>query len=177
MLLLQQKIMKFHPLFFLFFTSILGAQDSSFLKEFQQKLDNAGAYTIEVAELMPTENYNYRPTEEQKSFQEQLLHMASNMNWLSSSYLGGKKVDADLREGIFTPSEAIAITKEVLQNAKEAVKNLQASQLEEKVEFFAGPMTKRQILVLMNDHYTHHRAQIIVYLRLNGIKPPRYRGW
>jgi uncharacterized damage-inducible protein DinB len=26
------------------------------------------------------------------------------------------------------------------------------------------------------DHITHHRGQIVVYLRLNGIKPPQYRS-
>ena len=52
-----------------------------------------------------------------------------------------------------------------------------AAQLEEKVEFFAGPMNKRQILTLLNDHQTHHCGQLIVYLRLKGVKPPDYRGW
>jgi len=31
--------------------------------------------------------------------------------------------------------------------------------------------------VLLNDHQTHHRGQLVVYLRLNGIKPPAYIGW
>jgi hypothetical protein len=26
-------------------------------------------------------------------------------------------------------------------------------------------------------HQTHHRGQLVVYLRLKGIKPPQYRGW
>jgi uncharacterized damage-inducible protein DinB len=38
-------------------------------------------------------------------------------------------------------------------------------------------MNKLQILNLLNDHQTHHRAQLIVYLRINGIKPPDYVGW
>ncbi len=38
-------------------------------------------------------------------------------------------------------------------------------------------MTERQIINLMNDHLTHHRAQAIVYLRLNGVMPPKYVGW
>ena len=57
------------------------------------------------------------------------------------------------------------------------VQGLEAKQLEEPVDFFAGPMNKRQILNLMTDHLTHHRGQAILYLRLRGIKPPSYRGW
>ena len=52
-----------------------------------------------------------------------------------------------------------------------------SSDLDEEVQFFAGPMSKRQILVLMNDHLTHHRGQMIVYVRLKGVKPPAYKGW
>jgi len=54
---------------------------------------------------------------------------------------------------------------------------MNAGQLDEKVKFFAGPMTRRQILILMHDHQTHHLGQLIVYLRLKGIKPPDYIGW
>ena len=46
-----------------------------------------------------------------------------------------------------------------------------------KVDFFAGPKTRSQIIQLVDDHHTHHRAQLIIYLRLLGIKPPRYVGW
>lgn len=38
-------------------------------------------------------------------------------------------------------------------------------------------MTRRQILLLLHDHQTHHIGQVIVYLRLKGIKPPAYVGW
>ncbi|NJL74904.1 MAG: hypothetical protein HC892_07620 [Saprospiraceae bacterium] len=31
--------------------------------------------------------------------------------------------------------------------------------------------------MLMNDHLTHHRAQMIVYLRLKDVQPPKYVGW
>jgi uncharacterized damage-inducible protein DinB len=38
-------------------------------------------------------------------------------------------------------------------------------------------MNKLQIINLINDHQTHHRAQLLVYLRLKGVKPPEYVGW
>jgi len=51
------------------------------------------------------------------------------------------------------------------------------AQLDRQVKFFAGPMTIRQILLLLHDHQSHHLGQVIVYLRLKGIKPPDYVGW
>ena len=49
--------------------------------------------------------------------------------------------------------------------------------LNEKVEFIAGTMTRRRILLLMTDHLTHHRGQLVVYLRMKGVEPPKYVGW
>jgi uncharacterized damage-inducible protein DinB len=101
----------------------------------------------------------------------------SNANWLSSDYLGGKKLEQNLRNADYTKSEVIAILQEGFANVAAALENLKPEQLEEPVKFFAGPMNKRQIMTLLNDHHTHHRGQIIVYLRLKGVKPPRYVGW
>lgn len=150
---------------------------SSYRAEYQQKWSNAQAYTLELAEAMPDSAYDYKPTEDQMSFKEQLLHICSNMAWLSSSYLGGQKPDVDLKKTDYNKAELIQILEQHFKAAAKAVEAFPMNQLEEKVEFFAGPMSKRQILVLMNDHVVHHRGQLIIYARLNGVKPPQFRGW
>ncbi|MFA9454721.1 MAG: DinB family protein [Candidatus Aminicenantaceae bacterium] len=33
-----------------------------------------------------------------------------------------------------------------------------------------------KLVLFCVDHITHHRGQTVVYLRLNGIKPPQYRS-
>ena len=49
--------------------------------------------------------------------------------------------------------------------------------LGEEIEFGGVKMPKENIFYLMRDHATHHRAQAILYLRMNGVEAPRYRGW
>lgn len=161
----------------LMLTPFLLPGQAPILAEYLQKWANATAYTTEVVELMSEDDFKFQPTEDQQTFQDQILHMVRNMNWLASSYLGGEKLPYDLKTGQFTPQEVKTILKEGFEASKAAVEKLPVEELDETVDFFAGPMSKRQILVLMNDHLTHHRAQIIVYLRLKGIKPPKYRGW
>ena len=48
-----------------------------------------------------------------------------------------------------------------------------------EVNFFVSdvPMNKKNIFQLLLDHITHHRSQLVLNLRLCGIKPPRYIGW
>lgn len=155
----------------------LAFAQSGYIEDFKIKWKNASAYTLEIAELMPEAHYDFKPTEEEMSFQQQLLHIMSNANWLSSDFLGGKKLDKNLRSTDYTKAEVIAILREGFADVAAAIDNLKPAQLEETVKFFAGPMSKRQIMTLLNDHHTHHRGQIIVYLRLKGVKPPSYKGW
>lgn len=150
---------------------------SGYLAEFQQKWQNAARYTIEVAEAMPEDRYDFKPTEAEMTFRKQLMHIMSNMTWLSRDYLGSSGFDHDLKREDLTKTEITALLQTAFNFAGKAAASLTTEQLEEKVEFFAGPMTKRQILTLMNDHLTHHRGQLVVYLRLNGVEPPDYRGW
>lgn len=152
-------------------------QSHNYLTDFQKKWKNARDYTIELALLMPEKHYRFKPTSEVKSFQGQMIHLIGNMTWLSTDYLGGSGFEKDLKQEVYTKDEVIDLLKEGFDYAAQAVENLKLEDLEEVVEFFAGPMTKRQILNLMTDHVTHHRGQAIIYVRLKNIKPPRYRGW
>ncbi|MPR33706.1 DinB family protein [Salmonirosea aquatica] len=151
------------------------------LKELRQKWSNAKTYTLALAESMPAEKYGFRPVAEEMSFGEQLVHLSSNMVWLCSDYLSGAKPPHNRKEiegySAKPKDEVLKIVEESLDYAAATLKNFDPKQLNEPVQFFAGPMTRRQIILLMNDHLTHHRAQAIVYLRLNGILPPKYVGW
>ena len=134
-------------------------------------------YLIEIAESMPEEKYTYKPTERQMTFQEQLLHIRSNMVWLSEKYflnendVKSEKVDAKYK------AEVIQELTLAFNNVAEIIKQVPLEDLSTEVDVFAGPKSKLQILNLMQDHVTHHRGQIIVYLNLNNIVPPKYSGW
>ncbi len=168
----------FISLMMLFFSvSMLSAQSDDYIIEVRQRLRNAADYTLAIAEMMPEAKYDFRPVEDEMRFSEQLLHIISNVNWLTNSYLDGIKMDADLKDSSYTKAEILLLLQQGFEYADQALSQLQPQQLGETVRFFAGPMTKRQILTLLNDHHAHHRGQLIVYLRLNHIKPPRYVGW
>lgn len=147
------------------------------ISAFLLKWENSKNYLLEIAEAMPEENFNFKPTERQMTFQEQLLHIRSNMVWLSEKYF----VDGDYKKSEkINPSTKAEIIQELtlaFNNVAEIIRNVPLDDLTTEVEFFAGPKSKLQILNLIQDHVTHHRGQIIVYLNLNEIEPPKYSGW
>jgi len=167
-------------LFFLttFTACQIQAQSSTYLSEMGQKLENARKYTLEIADLMPDSAYNFTPTKEEMSFGNQIAHLGDNMLWLSSTYLNKEKPNFTKIDFKNVPKKAIVEKLAVaFDYALATLKSLKPENLEETVDFFAGKMTKRQIINLMSDHLTHHNAQCLVYLRLNGVKPPKYIGW
>lgn len=100
------------------------------------------------------------------------------MDWLSSTYFGRQLSETGSgNNSPLTKGETIKLLVDGFDGVSAILKNTSADALSEKVEFFAGEKTKLQILNLLQDHVTHHRGQLIVYLNLNNIEPPKYVGW
>jgi uncharacterized damage-inducible protein DinB len=163
-------------MFTLFFSFFGSAQNES-MEIFLEKWQNSKIYLVEIAKAMPEEKYNFKPTAREMSFGEQLIHIKGNMDWLGTTYFTSNKFDKKKDEKIYSKKEIISMLEVSFDKVYEVIKNTKPEALKDKVEFFAGPKTKLQILNLLQDHVSHHRGQLIVYLNLNGIKPPSYVGW
>jgi uncharacterized damage-inducible protein DinB len=159
--------------------SPLIAQQNDFLKDFVERLENSRKYLITVAEMMPEEKYNYKPTSESLSFAENLLHIGFAMDWHSQSLLGGKEARTWQTDTIYkvadkSKKEMIALVDQTFKDAITLLKKFKPNQLNNRLDYFGLNRTKRQICMLLADHITHHRGQMLVHLRLNGLTPPRY---
>jgi len=158
------------------FLSVLNGQ-ISFLQDHIIKWQNGLKSTAEVMNTLPDSLWTFKPVKEEMSFREQVLHITQNMYWLSSSYLNGENIGFKIKEEGQSIQEIKSQYQDIGKYTLRVLRNLQENDLSERVNFFAGNLTRWQIFELMHDHHTHHRGQIIVYLRLNGLKPPKYVGW
>ena len=175
-----KKINKMKKITFLLLLSIptiFFGQQTTAKDAFLEKWENSKNYLLEIAEVMPDSLYDFKPTERQMSFKKQLLHIKANMDWLSTSYFTNKKYKKPQDSISITKSEVIELLKNKFDAVSKIIENTPSEDLKTTVEFFAGPKSKLQILNLLQDHLTHHRGQLIVYLNLNNIKPPKYSGW
>jgi uncharacterized damage-inducible protein DinB len=163
-------------LYLSFFLSTLNGQ-IIFLQDHIIKWQNGLKYTEDVMNTLPDSLWNFKPVKEEMSFREQVLHITQNMYWLSSTYLNGENIGLKIKNEGQSIQEIKAQYLEIGKYTLGVLRNLKENELTEKVPFFAGNLTRWQIFELMHDHHTHHRGQIIVYLRLNGFKPPKYVGW
>ena len=161
------------------FASHLFAQENDFIKEYLERLENSKKYLILVAETMPEDKYDFKATLESMSFAENLMHIGWAMDWHSQSLMGGREArdwntDTELKVDNKSKKEMIATIDRTFDKTIEFISNFDIHKLEERLDYFGSDRTKRQVLLLLADHITHHRAQMLVYMRLNGILPPRY---
>lgn len=155
----------------------INAQQTSVKTAFLEKWENSKNYLMEIAEAMPEDVYDFKPTERQMSFKEQLLHIKGNMEWLSTTYFTDLKYEKSESLMVMNKVETIIELEKGFDRVIKIIEKTADEDLKETVDFFAGPKSKLQILNLMQDHVTHHRGQLIVYLNLNEINPPKYIGW
>ena len=153
------------------------AQQATLKTAFLEKWEGSKNYLLAIAEAMPEENYNFKPTERQMSFKEQLLHIKENMTWLSNSYFTEIEYKREKTDTSISKTETVNLLENAFDSVIEIIENTNDADLKKTVDFFAGPKSKLQILNLLQDHVTHHRGQLIVYLNLNNIKPPSFIGW
>ena len=157
-----------------------GSAKSIFAKNFATVWQGAQDYTLEVAEAMPEEQYGFRGDEEVMSFEEQLVHITGNLYGLTSRFIKEEQSPYQRPKAEeLSKSEIIEQLKAAFVYVSAALDSMSEEEMQEAApKFWAKePTSKSTIFLLMRDHMTHHRAQCILFLRMNDIQPPRYRGW
>ncbi|MBT2160598.1 DinB family protein [Zobellia barbeyronii] len=166
-------------MFFGFVSSPLFAQKDGYVEDYLERLENSRKYIVLVAETMPEDKYSFKATPESLSFAENLLHIGYAMDWHSQSLLGDREsrdwqTDIVFKVGTKSKAEMIALINHTFDETIQLIGQFDTAQLDDELDYFGLNRSKRQIFMLLSDHITHHRAQMLVSMRLNGLVPPRY---
>ncbi|MDO1445469.1 DinB family protein [Rhodocytophaga aerolata] len=155
----------------------LFAQTDSFLRDFAERWETSRQYMLTVAEAMPESAYTFKPTPEEMTFAQQLMHIAVIIDWHAFSKADGQEYkprwDEFKAEGR-SKKELLDIVNREFARTTTLLASFDPAKLDETGSYDKFTRTRRQFLLLLADHVTHHRAQLLVYLRLKGITPPKY---
>ena len=143
-------------------------------------LRNNGMVAVSAA-AMPPEKFGFKPTPEQQTFGERVLHVASiNLAILQS--LGAKTPAPAINEKATSKDEILASLAKVTEYGTAVLKELKPDQLTtqrpspEVMAWFMGPkLTPQRAIYFPMAHAQDTYGQLVVYLRLNGIVPPLSR--
>jgi uncharacterized damage-inducible protein DinB len=126
-------------------------------------LEATKAYTLEVFEAMPESDFDFQPNEEQRTFKAQAYHITYSIDYF-------RRTLSDPQAAWNPGDENSKSKKELIQWASEQFDAINKAILDAEVidARSAG-------IVYYLDHNSHHRGQMVSYLRLKGIKPPANR--
>jgi uncharacterized damage-inducible protein DinB len=143
--------------------------------------------TIQIAEEISAEKYDFRPSEGSKSVAETLRHIAVSTHWpLQAHSERLTELKFDMFRTVMAKlaqAEAELVTKnDILQALRSDgdefatfVEGLTDETLEERVSFppeaNTPPKTRFEMLLSTKEHEMHHRAQLMVMERMLGIVP------
>ena len=152
--------------------SILTADDN-FLPLMTKHVKTSGEFTVAVAEQMPDADYSYKLTPPQMSFADQIVHIADSNNFFCATLAGDKP-------GMGKPAskgkaDVIAFLKKSNDYCLQVVSKATTAQLAKTYKAEGGEMAGTELITILLDHTTHHRAQAEMYLRSKGITPTQYR--
>src|SRR5579872_642342 len=139
--------------------------------EYARHLNALGELSVAVAQTMPAEKYGFKPHPESMNFGELMVHIATT-NYQFCAGLRDSKPPA-----LPSPTDKDGIVRllsDSFQYCTGVVNGLTEPQLAASHDSPDGHMPGRDILLAMYIHVAHHRGQAEIYLRDEGIRPPRY---
>ena len=138
-----------------------------------------GRKLIAMAEDFPEDKYDFKPTPAQRTFAEQLLHMAG-ANYYFTNLTMGQKPPAEedpKRDQYKTKADIVAFVKKSFADGAAAIK---AKGDKGMSALLVDPFAHQQVRVSdmaygFIEHCGEHYGQLVVYYRLSGLVPPESR--
>lgn len=174
------KLVLLNAMAILWFVSTAAQEPSpktDFTKMYLPVWLEAAEHCIAVAEAMPEELYDYKPTEVSKTFAEQMVHIAAANKLLTQRYVQGMEIKPNTPDASnMKKTEILALMKKSFDYTTQVVQTIEKEQLDETCKMYHSGNTVSRAFALfyVQDHMANHRAKSNLYLRMNGVEPPEY---
>jgi uncharacterized damage-inducible protein DinB len=151
------------------------------------QLRSAEHEIVGLAEAMPAERFNFRPTDGEfknvRSFSQQMTHLAATLYGISAGALGEKNPsemgkDENGPASINDKAAAVKYLKDAFAYAHKAAMAVTSANAMDMLPspFGNGKTPRIDMVTMLMWHSYDHYGQAVVYARMNGIVPPASRG-
>src|SRR5690349_11984453 len=136
--------------------------------------NDIGRKLITMAEDFPEDKYDYKPTPAQRTFAEQLLHVAGSNDLFTAVAKGQKPVDDEDRSHFKTKADVVAYLK---KSFAEGAAEIQAQGDSGMVRPAVTPESHTTVPLValaygLAEHAGEHYGQLVGYYRSAGMVPP-----
>jgi uncharacterized damage-inducible protein DinB len=143
------------------------------LKDWQDQKDTM----MKIADAMPEDKFGYKSTPPQRSYGEQVMHVATtNVDILK--WIGGQTpAPSFTAESAKTKADMLKAMADSYDYGTALLKEQTDATITQTIDGrFLGPSTRARLFWFLLGHSMDIYGQMAVYLRLNGIVPPASRG-
>jgi uncharacterized damage-inducible protein DinB len=136
-----------------------------------------GRKLVAMAEDFPEDKYDFKPTPAQRSFADQLLHVAGSNYLFSDPVRGRTPSDDESRENHKTKADIVAYLRKSIEDGAAAI----AAKGDKGLgDWVTDPESRERVQVVdlaygMIEHSGEHYGQLVVYYRVSGLVPPESR--
>jgi uncharacterized damage-inducible protein DinB len=139
--------------------------------------NDLGRKLIAMAEDFPEDKYDFKPVPAQRSFAEQLLHMAGSNDLFTAVAKGEKPVDDEARDHYKTKAAVVAYVKKSFADGAAIIQSRGDAGMAKTVVSFESHETLPllDLAYELIEHSAEHYGQLVVYYRVAGLVPPESR--
>jgi uncharacterized damage-inducible protein DinB len=129
--------------------------------------------TVAALEAMPADKFSYKPSADQRTFGQLVVHMAETNYLLCSKAAAVPAPKAEEMKDTDSKERLVDALKASFDFCSEALAKMDDSKLAETTEGFGGKqVTRAWIGLALAGTWADHYAEAAMYLRLNGTLPP-----
>ena len=143
-------------------------------EQFQKQWEATRNQITLIAEAVPEDKYDYKPTPEVRSFRELLQHFADENYFFMATAAGVERAkDRKQIEALKTRAELLAALKESYEWGAKILAGWNDQKAMEMVAFQGQQVPRFAVLIAHFKDNHEHYGNMVTYARLNGIVPPR----
>jgi hypothetical protein len=174
------------PILALSIASVANAQSTSpptATQAIQEMISGIEKQITGVAREMPEDKYEFAPTVGEfrgvRNFAKQIKHAAA-VHYLVAASILGDAVTADMSDergpdSVKTKAEVLKYLEDSFAYLKKAAATVDEKNAFAPIKgvFASAPATRLGLIVIAVSHSSNHYGQVVEYLRMNGLVPPR----
>ena len=145
---------------------------TSFLAPARATWDSTRTLVVGLVEAMPEDKWDFKPTPAVRSFREVVVHLVGE-NYFFFGRISGENI-GNPAQNLKTRDELLKALQESYAYGAKVWGDLTEAKALEMVEGRGGQKVQRwsAVLLAIQDNMNHY-GNLVVYLRLNGVVPPR----
>ena len=151
-----------------------GFPATSFLTPVKAAWESTRNLVIGIVEIMPEDKYDFKPTPNVRTFRDNVIHLVGE-NYLFFGRVAGENL-GNPAQNLKSRDELIKALRESYEYGAKVWAGLTEEKALEMIEVRGQKVQRWSAMLAAIQDNMNHYGNLVIYVRLNGLVPPRSAG-